>query len=65
MRGGIIGALLLMPTLSARRGLVDIQDVGRLPKRYKNLLTIPLSIMAALFFSLVTLRLAAYLIETH
>jgi hypothetical protein len=65
MRGGIIGALLLMPTLSARRGLVDAQEVKSLPKRYKKLFTVPLSIIGALFVLLVALRLAAYLAEAH
>ncbi|MNJ46054.1 hypothetical protein D3C77_411740 [compost metagenome] len=63
MRGGIIGTLLLMPSLSARRGLIDAQEVKNLPELYKNLLTIPLITGSVLFFLLLALRALVYFTE--
>lgn len=41
MRGGVISVVLMLPKLSARRGVIDASEVERLPARYKNLLIIP------------------------
>lgn len=62
MRDGIIGALLLVPALSARRDLVDAQEVESLPMRYKNLLRTPPVVGSALFLLLITLQVLIYFI---
>lgn len=63
MRGGIIGILLLMPELSARRGLVDLGEIKKLPKFYKSLLTVPLITGSVLLFLLLALRALVYFTE--
>ncbi|KOP52691.1 hypothetical protein OX90_22295 [Pseudomonas coronafaciens pv. porri] len=41
MRGGIISMVLIMPGMHAKRGLVDVQELNRLPGRYRYLFTVP------------------------
>ncbi|CAI8826694.1 H(+)-exporting diphosphatase [Pseudomonas sp. IT-P258] len=65
MRGGAIAMVLMMPALSARRGVIDASEVKDLPRHYKNLLIIPVIILFVLFFSLIALRVSAYFIESH
>jgi hypothetical protein len=65
MRGGAIAMVLMMPALSARRGVIDAKEVENLPRHYKNLLLIPVIILFVLFFSLIALRVSAYFIESH
>jgi hypothetical protein len=65
MRGGAIAMVLMMPALSARRGVIDASEVKGLPRHYKNLLIIPVIILFVLFLSLIALRVSAYLIESH
>jgi hypothetical protein len=65
MRGGAIAMVLMMPALSARRGVIDVKEVKNLPRHYKNLLIIPVIILFVLFFSLIALRASAYFIGNH
>ena len=65
MRGGVIALVLMMPGLSARRGVVDAKEVENLPRHYKNLLIIPVIILFVLFFSLIALRVSTYFIGSH
>ncbi|WP_426143233.1 hypothetical protein [Pseudomonas sp. DWP3-1-2] len=55
MRGGIIAMVLLMPTMHAKRGLIDAQEVNDLPNRYKYFLTVPLLTACVLIVLLVAL----------
>ncbi|MFJ3368374.1 hypothetical protein [Pseudomonas sp. NPDC086251] len=57
MRGGVIAMVLMMPTLSARRGVIDAKEVQNLPSHYKKLLIVPVVILFVLFSSLIALRL--------
>ncbi|POR82558.1 hypothetical protein BKM25_01965 [Pseudomonas avellanae] len=41
MRGGVISIVLMVPKLSARRGVIDAKEVEKLPAFYKKILTIP------------------------
>lgn len=65
MRGGIIGTLLLMPTISARRGLVDAHEIKNLPRAYKNLLIVPLITGSVLFILLLILRASDYFTKVN
>jgi hypothetical protein len=65
MRGGAIAMVLMMPALSARRGVIDVKEVKNLPRHYKNLLIIPVIILFVLFFSLIALRVSTYFIGSH
>jgi hypothetical protein len=60
MRGGVIAMVLMTPKLSARKGIVNVQEIHNLPRRYKNLLIIPAAAAAFLFCSLITLRITGY-----
>ena len=58
MRGGVIAMVLMMPELSARRGVIDAKEVKNLPRHYKYLLITPAIILFVLFFSLIALRVS-------
>ncbi|KPX04650.1 hypothetical protein [Pseudomonas savastanoi] len=60
MRGGVISVVLMLPKLSARRGVIDASEVERLPARYKNLLIIPTTITFILFTAMMALRIAGH-----
>ncbi|MBN3471023.1 hypothetical protein G0D98_21490 [Pseudomonas savastanoi pv. phaseolicola] len=60
MRGGVISVVLMLPKLSARRGVIDASEVERLPARYKNLLIIPTTITFILFTTMMALRIAGH-----
>ncbi|ARD13896.1 MULTISPECIES: hypothetical protein [Pseudomonas] len=60
MRGGVISVVLMLPKLSARRGIIDASEVERLPARYKNLLIIPTTITFILFTAMMALRIAGH-----
>ncbi|MDC3734805.1 hypothetical protein KDL27_03270 [Pseudomonas syringae pv. syringae] len=55
MRGGIISMVLIMPRMHAKRGLVDIEELNRLPKRYRHLFMGPFIAVFVLLFLLVAL----------
>ncbi|EGH08129.1 hypothetical protein ALQ67_100829, partial [Pseudomonas savastanoi pv. glycinea] len=63
MRGGVISVVLMLPKLSARRGVIDASEVERLPARYKNLLIIPTTITFILFTAMMALRIAGHYLE--
>ena len=65
MRGGVIAMVLMMPALSARRGVIDAKEVKNLPRHYKYLLITPAIILFVLFFSLIALRVSTYFIGSH
>ncbi|MCP1418606.1 hypothetical protein J3D47_002849 [Pseudomonas laurylsulfativorans] len=65
MRGGVIAMVLMMPELSARRGVIDAKEVKNLPRHYKYLLITPAIILFVLFFSLIALRVSTYFIGSH
>ncbi|AHG38866.1 hypothetical protein N018_00835 [Pseudomonas syringae CC1557] len=58
MRGSIIAMILIMPSMHAKRGLIDAQEVSNLPKRYRYILTIPMITCCVLFVFLIALSLA-------
>lgn len=60
MRGGTIAVILMMPKLSARRGLIDTTEVKTLPKFYKKILIIPAITAITLLLSMLTLRILGY-----
>ncbi|ARA83078.1 hypothetical protein ACDH60_19715 [Pseudomonas ficuserectae] len=60
MRGGVISVVLMLPKLSARRGVIDASEVERLPARYKNLLIIPTTITFILVTAMMALRIAGH-----
>ncbi|KPY00529.1 hypothetical protein ALO61_100598 [Pseudomonas savastanoi pv. nerii] len=60
MRGGVISVVLMLPKLSARRGIIDASEVERLPARYKNLLIIPTTITFILFTAMMALKIAGH-----
>ncbi|GFZ69533.1 MULTISPECIES: hypothetical protein [Pseudomonas syringae group] len=55
MRGGIISMVLIMPKMHAKRGLIDVQELSRLPKRYRYLLMIPFIACCVLLVFLIAL----------
>ncbi|MCF5732639.1 hypothetical protein [Pseudomonas syringae] len=55
MRGGIISMVLIMPRMYAKRGLVDIEELNRLPKRYRHLFMGPFIAVCVLLVLLVAL----------
>ncbi|WP_122341208.1 hypothetical protein [Pseudomonas caricapapayae] len=57
MRGGIISMVLIMPNMHAKRGLVDAQELSRLPKRYRYLLMMPFIVCCFLLVFLIALSL--------
>ncbi|KAA8693672.1 hypothetical protein [Pseudomonas caricapapayae] len=57
MRGGIISMVLIMPKMHAKRGLVDAQELSRLPKRYRYLLMMPFIVCCFLLVFLIALSL--------
>ncbi|WP_449106152.1 hypothetical protein [Pseudomonas mohnii] len=60
IRGGVIAIVMMMPTLCAKKGIVDIDEMRRLPARYKRLLIIPMLIGIFLFVAMMGLRVAGY-----
>jgi hypothetical protein len=63
MRGGVIAAVVMMPKIHAKRGLVDAAEVGRLPSYYKKLLVVPIALGSVLILCLIALNLASRLIS--
>ncbi|RMS75836.1 hypothetical protein ALP59_103110 [Pseudomonas savastanoi] len=55
MRGGIISMVLIMPKMHAKRGLIDVQELSRLPQRYRYLLMIPFIACCVLLVFLIVL----------
>ncbi|MEE4745388.1 hypothetical protein V2K65_00440 [Pseudomonas alliivorans] len=62
IRGGMIAIVIMMPNISARRGVIDKDEVSRLPAFYKRVLVIPMVINFFLFAALMGLRFAGYLL---
>ncbi|MDC6383481.1 hypothetical protein BW687_025270 [Pseudomonas graminis] len=58
MRGGIIAAIVMMPKIHTKRGLVDAREVERLPGYYKKLLVAPIAVGSVLILCLIALRVA-------
>lgn len=59
MRGGIIAAIVMMPKIHAKRGLIDAGEVERLPGYYKKLLVAPIALGSVLILCLMALRVAS------
>ncbi|KPC56852.1 Uncharacterized protein AC509_1158 [Pseudomonas amygdali pv. morsprunorum] len=57
MRGGVISVVLMVPKLSARRGVIDAKEVEKLPAFYKKLLIIPTVVNFSLFIAMMALRI--------
>lgn len=55
MRGGMISMVLVMPKMHARRGLIDTQELSRLPRLYKYLLVVPFITCCVLLVFLIVL----------
>lgn len=47
--------VLIMPKMHAKRGLIDVQELSRLPKRYRYLLMIPFIACCVLLVFLIAL----------
>ncbi|RMN74181.1 hypothetical protein ALQ55_02200 [Pseudomonas savastanoi pv. savastanoi] len=47
--------VLIMPGMHAKRGLVDVQELNRLPGRYRYLFTVPFITVCVLLAILVAL----------
>ncbi|MGZ9707437.1 hypothetical protein ACXX81_15655 [Pseudomonas sp. GNP013] len=62
IRGGVIAIVMMMPNLCAKKGIVDIDEMSRLPAFYKGLLIIPMLITLTLFTAMMGLRIAGYLL---
>ncbi|WP_426143231.1 hypothetical protein [Pseudomonas sp. DWP3-1-2] len=62
IRGGVIATVLMMPDRCAKKGIIDINEVNRLPALYKKLLIIPTLITSFLFLAMMAVRIAAYLL---
>ncbi|BCS42499.1 hypothetical protein ALQ57_03494 [Pseudomonas amygdali pv. hibisci] len=57
MRGGVISIVLMVPKLSAKRGVIDAKEVEKLPAFYKKLLIIPTVVNFSLFIAMMALRI--------
>ncbi|AVB23258.1 MULTISPECIES: hypothetical protein [Pseudomonas syringae group] len=57
MRGGVISIVLMVPKLSARRGVIDAKEVEKLPAFYKKILTIPTVVNFFLFTAMMALSI--------
>ncbi|WP_206221318.1 hypothetical protein, partial [Pseudomonas viridiflava] len=42
IRGGMIAIVVMMPNVSARRGVIDKDEMSRLPAFYKRVLVVPM-----------------------
>lgn len=58
MRGGVISIVLMVPKLSARRGVIDAKEVEKLPAFYKKILTIPTVVNFCLFTAMMALSIS-------
>lgn len=61
VRGGVIAIVMMMPNLSAKRGIIDATEMSRLPVFYKRLMIIPMLITVFLFAAMMGLRGVGYL----
>ncbi|NAT16151.1 hypothetical protein [Pseudomonas syringae] len=57
MRGGVISIVLMVPKLSARRGVIDAKEVEKLPAFYKKILIIPTVVNFCLFTAMMALSI--------
>ncbi|NWC92373.1 MULTISPECIES: hypothetical protein [unclassified Pseudomonas] len=62
IRGGVMTIVMMMPNLCAKKGIIDINEMNRLPVFYKRLLIIPMLITFTLFTAMMALRIAGYLL---
>ncbi|RMQ18271.1 hypothetical protein ALQ08_101158 [Pseudomonas syringae pv. delphinii] len=58
MRGGVISIVLMVPKLSARRGVIDAKEVEKLPAFYKKILIIPTVVNSCLFTAMMALSIS-------
>ncbi|KPY59184.1 MULTISPECIES: hypothetical protein [Pseudomonas syringae group] len=58
MRGGVISIVLMVPKLSARRGVIDAKEVEKLPAFYKKILIIPTVVNFCLFTAMMALSIS-------
>ncbi|WP_024657052.1 hypothetical protein N027_22890 [Pseudomonas syringae USA007] len=58
MRGGVISIVLMVPKLSARRGVIDAKEVKKLPAFYKKILIIPTVVNFCLFTAMMALSIS-------
>lgn len=57
MRGGVISIVLMVPKLSAKRGVIDAKEVEKLPALYKKILIIPTVVNFFLFTAMMVLSI--------
>ncbi len=58
MRGGVISIVLMVPKLSAKRGVIDAKEVEKLPAFYKKILIIPTVVNFCLFTTMMALSIS-------
>ncbi|KPX41338.1 Uncharacterized protein ALO69_02264 [Pseudomonas ficuserectae] len=58
MRGGVISIVLMVPKLSAKRGVIDAKEVEKLPAFYKKILIIPTVVNFCLFTAMMALSIS-------
>ncbi|RMV69114.1 hypothetical protein ALP05_100478 [Pseudomonas caricapapayae] len=57
IRGGVISVVLMVPKLSARRGVIDDKEVEKLPAFYKKSLIIPTVVNFCLLTAMMALSI--------